>query len=131
LPWQKIDAVFSASVDLGVAMLPAVPLNFCDGDALNADIRYRLSNLVQLERFDDGGDQLHAFIPAFTRLSDSLQLHFRVLLILRLQLPCHSAGGPIINELRIWGNGRTDVAQTAIDALSSACDQLGFLEGHP
>jgi hypothetical protein len=35
-------------------------------NALNAYVCNRLPDLVQLEGFDDGGDQLHAFIPAFT-----------------------------------------------------------------
>jgi hypothetical protein len=41
-----------------------------------------LTDLVELEGLDDGGDQLHAFIPAFTRLDSSLRYRFRVLLIL-------------------------------------------------
>jgi len=53
-------------------------------DALNADVRNRLPDIVQLEGFDDGGDQLHAFIPAFTCKSDRLLHHFRVLLILKI-----------------------------------------------
>jgi hypothetical protein len=32
---------------------------------LNTDVGHRLSHLVQLERLDDGGDQLHPFIPAY------------------------------------------------------------------
>src|ERR1700683_1984636 len=71
-------------------------MHFCDGHSLDADVCNRLPNLVQLEGFDDGGDQLHAFIPAFTGKSDSLQLHFRVVLILRLQFPCQ--GWSAINQ---------------------------------
>jgi hypothetical protein len=52
-----------------------------DGDSLDADVRNRFTNLVQLEGFDDGGDQLHAFFPACIGKSDSPQLRFRVLLI--------------------------------------------------
>jgi hypothetical protein len=48
-------------------MLPSVSLYLSNGDPLNADVRHRLPNLVQLEGLDDGGDQLHAFVPAFIR----------------------------------------------------------------
>jgi hypothetical protein len=50
-----------------VSMLPPEALNFGDGDPLDPDIRHRLANFVHLEGFDDRGDQLHAFPPAFTR----------------------------------------------------------------
>jgi hypothetical protein len=43
-----------------------------------------LPDFVQLEGFDDRGDQLHAFIPAFSRKSDRLRYHLRVLLILKI-----------------------------------------------
>jgi hypothetical protein len=47
--------------------LAAVPVDFRDCNALNANVRHGLADFVQLEGLDDGGDQLHAFIPAFTR----------------------------------------------------------------
>jgi hypothetical protein len=37
-----------------------------DRNPLNSNIRNGLSNFIQLERLDDGGDQLHAFIPAYS-----------------------------------------------------------------
>jgi hypothetical protein len=53
-------------------------------DALNADICHRLPDLVHLEGFDDGGDQLHALIRAFTGKSVSLQRRFHVVLIVNV-----------------------------------------------
>jgi hypothetical protein len=37
-----------------------------------------LPDLVHLEWLDDGGDQLHAFVPALTGLDVSLPHRFRV-----------------------------------------------------
>jgi hypothetical protein len=39
-----------------VALLAAVPLDFRDGHALDADLVQRLLDVIQLERFDDGFD---------------------------------------------------------------------------
>src|ERR1700723_1656233 len=81
---QEIDARLSSSIDLRVPTLAAIPMHFGYRDALNADVRNRLPDIVQLERLNDGGDQLHAFVLAFTGKSDRLPHHFRVLLILRI-----------------------------------------------
>src|SRR5882757_143718 len=77
---HKIDAVLRASINLHVSGLASVPVYFGYRDALNADVCNRLPDLIQLEGFDDGGDQLHAFIPAFTCNCDRLRYHFRVVL---------------------------------------------------
>jgi hypothetical protein len=78
---QKVDAGFGTAINLLVPGLAPVTMYFGDRDALNADISNRLPDLVQLEGFDDGGDQLHAFVPAFTGKSDGPPHHLRVLLI--------------------------------------------------
>src|ERR1035438_3737424 len=64
---HKVDPVFSAAIAFHSPKLSSVSLYFGDGNALNADVRHRLPNLVHLEGLDDGSDQLHALIPAFTR----------------------------------------------------------------
>src|SRR3990167_1020860 len=53
---QKVDHVFSATVQLGVALLPTEAFHFSDGDALHADLRQGFAHVVQLERLDDGSD---------------------------------------------------------------------------
>jgi hypothetical protein len=40
-----------------------------------------LPDLVHLERFDDGGDQLHALVRAFTGKSNRPHCPFRVVLL--------------------------------------------------
>src|ERR1700733_9694090 len=97
---QKVDPVFRAAVKLCMSVLPPVTMHFGDRHPLSADIRHRLPNFVQLERLDDGGDQLHAFIPAFTCLDVSLRHRFRVLLILSAAVSVPAEPWPQINGLR-------------------------------
>ncbi len=59
---QKIDHVFRAAVQLGVALLPTETLDFGDGDARHPDARQGLAHLVQLERLDDGRDHFHVWL---------------------------------------------------------------------
>src|SRR5664279_237175 len=59
---QEVDDVFGAAVELGVTLLPAESLDLGDGDSLHADCRKGLADLVELERLDDGGDELHGFL---------------------------------------------------------------------
>jgi len=59
-----------------------------------------LPDLVHLEGFDDGGDQLHAYIPAFTVKSDRPQRRFRVVLISRGAVSVPATDGLGINDLR-------------------------------
>ena len=56
---QEVDDVLGAAVQLGVALLAAEALDLGHRDALHADGRERLAHFVELERFDDGCDQLH------------------------------------------------------------------------
>jgi hypothetical protein len=42
-----------------VTPLAAKALDFCDRNPLYAYVRYCLANVIELERLDDGGDQLH------------------------------------------------------------------------
>ena len=56
---QKIDDVFGAAVQLGVAFLPAEALDLGDGDALHADGGEGFTHFVKLERLDDGGNEFH------------------------------------------------------------------------
>src|SRR5688500_11301398 len=45
---QEIDHVFRAAIELGVALLPAKPLDLGHGDSLHPDRRQRLAHLVEL-----------------------------------------------------------------------------------
>ena len=56
---QEIHDVFGAAVELGVALLAAEALDLGDGDALHPDGRQRFAHFVELEGFDDGGDEFH------------------------------------------------------------------------
>src|SRR5262249_8461255 len=56
---QEIVAILRAAVDLGVAMLSSKTLYLGDRDPLNAEVRHRDPDLIQLERLDEGGDELH------------------------------------------------------------------------
>src|SRR5690606_25826485 len=60
---QEVDHVLGAAVQLGVALLAAEALDLGDRDALHADRRQALADLVELERLDDCGDQFHAGLP--------------------------------------------------------------------
>ena len=65
---QKAHGVFSAAVDLRVALLPAVAFDFSDRHALQAQIGQRCADLLELERFDDCRDQLHTSAPLLPNL---------------------------------------------------------------
>src|SRR6266516_7768698 len=65
---QKIHDIFGAAIDLGVALLAAVPLDLGHGHAGNPDRGEGLAYLVKLEWFDNGDNELHgqAFISQET-----------------------------------------------------------------
>src|SRR5206468_239633 len=63
---QEINDVFGAAIELGVPLLPPESLDLRDGDALHADGREGLADLVELERLDDGGYQFHD-VPSLLR----------------------------------------------------------------
>src|SRR5207248_1675395 len=56
---DEVDGVLRASVDLGVALLTAVAADLADGQALHTEGLQRLLDVVELERLDHRGDQLH------------------------------------------------------------------------
>src|SRR5215470_4051801 len=51
--------LFSAAIQLGVPLLPAEALYFCNRDSLNTNRRQGLADLVELERLDNCGYQFH------------------------------------------------------------------------
>src|SRR6476646_9167838 len=61
---QEVHDIFGAPIDLGMALLAAVTLDLGYRHAVNADRRQGLADLVQLEWFDDGNNELHG--QAFT-----------------------------------------------------------------
>src|SRR5207244_1589548 len=57
---QEVDDVLRAAVELGVSFLPTEALHLRHGDALHADRRQGLADLVELEGLDDCGYEFHA-----------------------------------------------------------------------
>ena len=55
---QEVDGVFAATVDLGVALLAAEPLDLRDGHSLDPHFREGFLHLLQLEGLDDRFDFL-------------------------------------------------------------------------
>ena len=103
----------------------AVALYFGYRDALNADICHRLPDLVQLERFDDGGDQLHAFVPAFIGKSDRPHRPFRVVLIPNIAVSVPRSDGRRIKELHDEERKRrTELARGDPDCALPGCGTL-------
>jgi hypothetical protein len=49
---QKIDDVFSTPIELGMALLPPEALDFGYRQALNANLRNGIPDIIELERFD-------------------------------------------------------------------------------
>src|SRR5207237_4157049 len=84
---QKIDDVLSASIQLGMALLPAEALDLGHGNPLYADGRQGLADLVELERFDDCGYQFH-----FSPLKNCADLASRYALDSESLLHEHGAG---------------------------------------
>src|SRR5690606_33282016 len=56
---QKVHAVLSAPIEFRVAFLASKPLDLDDSQALDARFDEGFVDLVELERFDDRGDQFH------------------------------------------------------------------------
>jgi len=59
---QQVDDVLRAAIQLGVAFLPTVTLDLGDGQSGHARLGERFAHLFELERPDDGGDQLHGML---------------------------------------------------------------------
>src|SRR5436190_4486495 len=60
---QEVHGVFGAAIDLGVALLAAEALHLGDGEPGDPDLGERVAHVLELERLDDGGDQLHGTLP--------------------------------------------------------------------
>src|ERR1019366_8602166 len=59
---QKIHGVFTPTIDLFVAFLPAMPAHLADGHAIHADARQRFLHFIQLEWLDYGLDFFHIHV---------------------------------------------------------------------
>src|SRR4029079_17996852 len=71
---QKAHGIFGAAVDFGVALLAPVAFHLGDGQSLNANLAERITDLVELERLDDGHDNFHWFnLPVDYALRSSEQ----------------------------------------------------------
>src|SRR4051812_87142 len=64
---QEIHGVFCAAIDLGVALLTTETLDLADGQAGDPELGQRVAHVFELERLDDGGDELHD-APGLQRL---------------------------------------------------------------
>src|SRR4051812_46976197 len=56
---QEVHGVFGAPVNFGVALLPAEALHLGHGHAVDAERGERIANFFELERLDDGDNELH------------------------------------------------------------------------
>src|SRR6202171_6790480 len=62
---QKVHGVFSAAINFRVPLLSSVAFDLGNGQSVNADAGEGVSHLLQLERLDNGHDDLHvAPVPA-------------------------------------------------------------------
>src|SRR5687767_244076 len=66
---HEVHLVLRPAVDLGVTPLTAEALDLADGQTGDADQLERVLDVVQLERLDDRGDQLHTRLPSVLRAS--------------------------------------------------------------
>src|ERR1700690_1262013 len=57
---EKIDGVFAATVNLGVALLAAEAFDFADRHALDAGFGQGVFDLFEFEWLDNGDDEFHA-----------------------------------------------------------------------
>ena len=57
--WQEMYHRLGAAIDFGMALLPPVAADFGDGHALDSDRKKGVPDLLELERFNDGDDELH------------------------------------------------------------------------
>ena len=66
---HEVHLVLRTAVDLGVAALAAEALDLADREAGDADQLECVLDVVELERLDDRGDELHAPTPSVLRAS--------------------------------------------------------------
>src|SRR5579862_475158 len=67
---EKIDDIFGAAIELGVALLPPESLDLGNRDALHADRRQRFTHFVELEGFDDRENELHRGLSSLRLLGN-------------------------------------------------------------
>jgi hypothetical protein len=60
---QKVHHVLCTAIKLGVPLLTAEPLDLRDREALHADFRQGLADIVKLEGLDNGGNEFHSSPP--------------------------------------------------------------------
>src|SRR6185295_19978991 len=62
---QKVHGVFGTAIDFRMSLLSSVAFDLGNGQSVNADAGEGVTHLLQLERLDDGHDDLHvAPVPA-------------------------------------------------------------------
>src|SRR5262249_50859806 len=61
---DEVDLVLRPPVNLAVTPLPPEGLDVRDGHAVDAEALERLLHIVDLERLDDGGDEIHRSPPS-------------------------------------------------------------------
>lgn len=59
---QKVDHIFSAAIQFGMALLTTETLHLSDGQTGDANFGQRFTYFVQFERFDNGCDLFHHFL---------------------------------------------------------------------
>src|SRR4029079_15323668 len=60
---QEVHGVFGAAIGFSVALLTPVTFDLGDGEPVHPRRSQRVTDLVELERLDDGHDYFHGFDP--------------------------------------------------------------------
>ena len=60
--WQKIDSVFTATIDLSVSFLASKSLHFRDGHTLDSNLGERLFDVFEFKRLNNGFYFLHVSV---------------------------------------------------------------------
>src|SRR5580704_6578318 len=60
---QEVHGIFGAAIDFHMALLAAVAFDLGHGHAVHPDRGQRVTHLLELERLDDGDDELHGAVP--------------------------------------------------------------------
>ena len=70
---QEIHRVFGATINLGMALLPAVTFDLGDGHAVDAGLKNGVAYVFKFEWFNDRDDELHeTLLQDVLRLADSI-----------------------------------------------------------
>ena len=70
---QEAHRVFGATIDFRVPLLTPVAFDFGNSQSLHAEGGQSVTDLVELERFDDGHDDFHGFDPRLSPFYASTQ----------------------------------------------------------